>query len=726
MSILKSIFFGGCFIVFPSVFCQNFSIDDMRNPSLFPKRQKMSDFTSDGKLLITEKTDTKSKSWWAITANPANKSDSLSTLFHSDWFPQKPEKGDLVFSKNNQFLLISTQPQSIYRHSVSVEATVVNIPQKKTYKIPGRVQYATLSPDNKNLAYVRDNNLYIYQLETEKEIAVTSDGKKNEIINGGVDWVYEEEFSMSQGFEWSPNGNSIAYYKFDESKVPEFSMDVFTDLYPRQERWKYPKAGENNSVVNVYVYSLNGNNIKLELGSENDQYIPRFKWSLSDEFLSIQRLNRLQNHWEILFYNTLKKSLQTIVEEKDSAYVEITDNLLFIPNCPEFIYTSEKSGFNHIYLKNYLNGSERMVTTGKWQVNSIVGYNPEANKLYFTSTELSTVEDRLYAIALSGKDKTMVIPSLKGEGNQTVIASPNCHWMYISQTNFSDTPTYHFYLVGKQYRSHFQDTQFTKNLQSRNPGMVEFNEMSISNGNESPVVLNYWMLKPANFDPNKKYPLLMYVYGGPGNSICRNSFQGYYAWFQHLASRGYIVACVDNRGTGNKGAQFKKCTYLKLGELEHLDQHNAALYFGKLPFIDANRIGTWGWSFGGYMSSLCITKSADVFKMAIAVAPVTHWKYYDNIYTERYLRTPQLNKSGYENNSPINYVDNIKGKFLIVHGTGDDNVHFQNTVEMVNAMIRKNKPFNSEFYPNRAHGIGDMQARTHLFQLLTNYIEDNL
>ncbi len=726
MSILKSLFFGGCFIVLPYVSGQNFSLEDMRNPSLFPKRQPMSDFTTDGKLLITEKSDAKTKSWWVITANPALKKDSISTLFHSDWFSEKPVKGSLTFSQNNQFLLISAQPQSIYRHSVSVEATVINIPQKKIYKIPGRVQYPTLSPDNKHLAYVRDNNLYVYQIENQIEIAVTTDGKKNEIINGAVDWVYEEEFSMSQGFEWSPNGNYIAYYKFDERNVPEFSMDVFTDLYPRQERWKYPKAGENNSVVNVHVFKLNGGDQKIELGSQNDQYIPRIKWSLTEEFLSIQRLNRLQNYWELLFYNTEKKSLKTIVQENDSAYVEITDNLLFLPKSTEFIYTSEKSGYNHIYIKNYATGSERMLTKGNWQVNSLVGFNPETNKLYYTSTELSSIEDRLYSISLSGTDKSMVVSSAVGEGNQTVVASPNCHWMYVSQTNFSSNPSYHFYLIGKNYRSHFQDTQFTKNIAARNPGTIEFNELSLSEGTENPVKLNYWMLKPANFDPNKKYPLLMYVYGGPGNSICRNSFQGYYAWFQHLASRGYIVACVDNRGTGNKGANFKKCTYLKLGELEHLDQRNAALYFGKLPYIDANRIGIWGWSFGGYMSSLCITKSSDVFKMAIAVAPVTHWKYYDNIYTERYLRTPKTNKSGYENNSPLNYVDNIKGKYLIVHGTGDDNVHFQNTVEMVNAMIRKNKPFNSEFYPNRSHGIGDMQARTHLFQLLTNYVQDNL
>lgn len=709
-----------------------------------PKPTNISQFTADGKLLITQKTA--GNQWWIITNNPAAKQDSITTLFHSNWFSNPVPKGKFTFSEDHKFLVLETNSKSVYRHSYTSDVWVYDLVQKKEYLVSKNAMNATLSPDNKKVAFVRDNNLFVFDFSsTPREYAVTTDGKFNSIINGAVDWVYEEEFSMSQGFYWSPTGNKLAYYRFDESQVKEFSMDIFgnKESYPSQEKWKYPKAGEDNSKVDVYVYDLaSKNSEKLPLEPKNPEpggyYIPRFQWAHTDDILTVQRLNRHQNHWELLTWNTRTNQLQELTSERNSAYVEIVDELILLPNSTKILYTSESSGYNHIYWIDYATNKKirsGAVTNGNWQVNKIVGYSPEKNLIYYTSTEFSTVEDHLYSISPEGRNKSAILyPSEKpGQpltGNQTVMASPNCHWMYIFESNFSENAIYRVHLLGpNQYKTTNSDENYTKSVSLKNPGSVTFGEVpasALEKGIGPEIGLNYWMMKPANFDPKKKYPLLMYVYGGPGNSICRNSRNSYFAWYQHLASKGYIIVCVDNRGTGNKGQQFKKCTYLELGKIEHSDQRSAAKYFSAMPFIDSSRIGIWGWSFGGYMSSLCITKSADVFKMAIAVAPVTHWKYYDNIYTERYLRTPQENPKGYEDNSPINFTKNIKGNYLIVHGTADDNVHFQNAVNMVNSMIASNVNFDSEYYPNRNHGIGDPSARRHLFKRLTNYILENL
>lgn len=797
-----SLFFGGC--LFGSSQAQKFKLSDMNNAKFRPKAAQIKSFTPDGTLLLNTKSNAASKTWWVNTQNPATKTDSISTLFHSEWFNGSWSASDTTsgkeyiplsqfeFSQNSKFVILKFDPVSIYRHSANYKVKIFDIENKKSYTIPGRIMYPTLSPDNQNVAYVRDRNLYVFNFQLLKEFAVTNDGKHNEIINGAVDWVYEEEFSMSQGFEWSPSGKFIAYYRFDESKVSEFSMDIYDGLYPKKEQWKYPKAGEANSKVEIFVFNVYSglglkptdksmNNIALQrvplysdasTEKDFDVYIPRFKWSNSDQILSIQRLNRHQNHWELLFYypwggsemplgvelpsnekiNSSIKSNKTqvrtsspaprnpsfgelnlILSEKDDRYVEINDNLRFLPSGTEFIYTSEKSGFNHVYIYDFIQKKERAVTQGNWQVNSILGYNPNNKRLFYTSTEASTIEDHIYSIDLTGKNKLEILRSKTntplGEltGNESAFASPNCHWIYITQSDFATRPKFAWYLWSDSYFEQHIDENYSMTMAEMLPGKIEFGTLDrkTENGAQS-VKLNYWMLKPANFDPNKKYPLLMYEYGGPGNSICRNSYNRYYIWFQHLASLGYVVACVDNRGTGNQGAEFKKCTYLKLGELEQLDQRFAAEYFGQLPFIDKSRIGIWGWSFGGYLSSLCLTKSPDVFKMAIAVAPVTHWKFYDNIYTERYLRTPKENPDGYENNSPLNYTKNIKGNYLIIHGTADDNVHFQNAAEMVNSLIKNGIEFDSEYYPNRNHGIGDLSARIHLFNKLTEYIQENL
>lgn len=740
-SILFSLLFWGTFF---SVNAQKISFDDIfNNRDLRPKPAKMGEFSVDGKYLIATKYS--SNAWWIITQNPANPNDSINTLFHSTWINKKLQQGSTTFSNDQKFLLVETNQKQIYRHSASVNAYVVDIVSKKVIEIPGRLRYPTLSPDNKNVAYVKDNNMFIFNLESQTEKQITTDGKNNSIIYGAVDWVYEEEFSMSVGFQWSPTGKYLAYYRFDESNVKEFSMDIFNDLYPSQEKWKYPKAGEANSVVDVYVHDLTKNkNVQAFIESQRDQYIPRIKWSQTDNALSIQRLNRLQNHWELLFCDPTTGNCKLVLEEKDAAYVEITDDLMFIPNTTQFLYTSEKSGFNHLYIHDYNNNKSTQITDGNWQVNKICGYNGSTKTVYYTSTEYSTIQDNLWKVSLDKKKRAMF--KTNDEGNCSVIMSENANWYYIIQNSFSEKPVYKTILVNGNLENKqnslisrlnskielysstqittIEDNQkWTENMGKMNLGNCSFGQFKNPEG----VALNYWMIKPYNFDSTKKYPVLMYMYGGPGHSTVRNAYAGRnFLWFQHLASLGYVIVSVDNRGTGNMGAAFKKSTYLNLGKLEQEDQAAGAQWLKSQKFIDGSRIGLWGWSFGGYLTSLCLVKSPDLFKMGMAVAPVTHWKYYDNIYTERYLRTPELNKMGYEDNSPLNFTSSLKAKYLIVHGTADDNVHFQNATEMIKAMIKSGSNFDSEIYPNRNHGIGDTDAQKHLFRKLTTFVKENL
>jgi dipeptidyl-peptidase-4 len=626
------------------------------------------------------------------------------------------------FSSDESQILISTGVERIYRHSTRAFYYVFDLATKKTTRVSSdKVMYATISPNGKYVAYVENNNLFHFNIETGTTQQVTQDGDKNSIINGAVDWVYEEEFSMSRGFEWSPNGEYIAFYRFDESEVPEFSMDMYGSLYPRKEVWKYPKAGERNSVVDVYVYSLaSGTSVKCEVGSENDQYIPRIKWTKDNNTLSIQRLNRHQNHWELLFANASTGKINVVLEEKNKYYVDISDNLTFLNDGNSVIYTSEKDGFNHIYIYNFTNKKETQVTKGMWDVTSFHGINEKAKTVYFNSSEVSATERHLYSIKSNGKGKKKLTA---GSGFHSVTFSSGLKYYLENYSYIDRAPEYSMHSAnGEQIQILEDNSDLNALVDEYKLSETEFDQLTTSYG----VTLNFWMIKPPNFDPNKKYPMLMYVYGGPGINTVNNRWGGHYFWYQMLAQKGYIVVSVDARGTGFRGEEFKKMTYMQLGNYESMDQIASAKYFGNMPFVDESRIGIWGWSYGGYMSSLCLAKGNDVFKMGIAVAPVTNWRYYDNIYTERFMRTPQENEQGYDTNSPINHVEKIKGNYLIVHGTADDNVHFQNAVEMVSAMISKNVAFDSEFYPNKNHGIYGGMTRLHLFTRLTNYIEENL
>ena len=628
-----------------------------------------------------------------------------------------------TFSKDEKKVLFANETVKIYRYSSKSIYHIYNLKTKKLEKLTDdKVMYADFSPSGDKVAYVNSNNLFIKDLSNGKTIQITTDGELNQIINGATDWVYEEEFGLTQAFFWSPDGKKIAFYKFDEREVNEFSMDMFNaELYPSQYQFKYPKAGEDNSKLSIHIYNIDDGETTTISLNNSYEYIPRMGWTKSNDLLYILAMNRHQNKLDFILYNTKNSTSEILFSEKDKYYIDVHDNTTFTDDGQSLIWTSEKNGFNHIYLVNLENGQSQQVTTGNWEVTKYHGMNQDDNKVFYTSNEEGAINKSLYCINLDGSDKTKLSEDL-GTHSSTFSNGMN----YYSNTySTADAPPYislHNH-TGKEIRVLEDNADLSTKMEEFDLTKKEFFSFITSED----IELNGWMIKPSNFDPNKQYPVFMVLYGGPGSQQVVNSWGWFnYFWYQHLAQKGYIIACVDNRGTGGRGAEFKKMTYLQLGKYETIDQIEANRYLAKLPYVDENRIGIQGWSYGGYMSSLAITKGADVFKTAIAVAPVTNWRYYDNIYTERYMRTPQENASGYDDNSPINHVDSLKGNYLLIHGTADDNVHVQNTYEMVSALVKANKQFDLFVYPDKNHGIYGGNTRLHLYKLMTDYILKNL
>lgn len=629
------------------------------------------------------------------------------------------------FSKDEKKLLIATATEYIYRYSSASEFYVWDFEQRKLDRLSmgGKQRLATFSPDATKVAFVRNNNLLVSHLDQNVEMQVTIDGKQNEIINGTTDWVYEEEFAITKGFEWSPDGNKIAFYRFDESQVPEFTMTEWGDLYPKQTSFKYPKAGEVNSLVTIHVYDVNSQQTTaVDLGPETDQYIPRIIWTRDPEKLVVLRLNRLQNQLDILLVNANTGTSELIYREENPYYIEEShyDNIIFIDN-NQYLMTSEKSGYYHIYLNTFDRSSKFVqLTSGNWDVTDIHGYDDITGQVWFSAATSSPINRELWTVNLKGNMKQVS----RETGTHRPMFSTTYKY-YIN--NFSDANTPSVYSVnkpnGKVIRTIEDNTVLINSMEEYNFSEKEFFTFKTSEG----VELNGWKILPPNFDPGKQYPVLMAVYGGPGSQTVSNSFRPRdYIWYQMLAQKGYIIASVDNRGTGARGQEFKKMTYKQLGKYETIDQIEAGRYFASQTYVDPTRIGIWGWSYGGFMSTLCITKGADVFSTAIAVAPVTNWRYYDNIYTERFMRKPQDNPNGYDDNSPINHVEKLKGNYLVIHGTGDDNVHVQNTMDLITALNKANKQYSMFLYPNKNHSIYGGNTRLHLFTLITDFILENL
>ncbi len=634
-----------------------------------------------------------------------------------------------TFSSDEQQLLITTAEEPIYRRSSKAEFYLYDLKTKtlKPVSKGGKQQYAAFSPDGERVAFVRQNNLYYVDVAGGQEHKVTDDGTVNQRINGALDWVYEEEFEFAVGFSWSPDGGKLAFYTFDESRVPEYAMQQWGKLYPTSYLYKYPKAGEVNSLVGVKVHDLvSGKTTTLDTGKEPDQYLPRMKWTQNANLVAVQRLNRLQNKLELLHCNASTGKSEVVLTETDKAYVEVTNDLTYLKDGKSFVWSSERDGYKHLYLYSLDGKKSQQLTKGSWDVTTVYGLDETRGLLYYGSAETHPRERQLYRVDLKGNNKMRLS---QGAGTHEGAFSPTFSYYFDTHGAFGTPPvTALFDATGKaprQIKVVEDNAELKKTLTSFNLSPVEFIEVPLPGDDKTK--LNGWLLKPANFDPAKKYPAILYVYGGPGSQTGQDDWAGpNYFWFQMLAEQGYVIISVDNRGTGARGAAFKKVTYANLGKLEIQDQMDVARWAGAQSYIDKARIGMWGWSYGGYMTSLAMTKGADLFKTGVAVAPVTNWRFYDTVYTERFLKTPQENPAGYDENSPVSHAAKLKGNFLMIHGTGDDNVHFQNAVALEDALIKANKQFTSFYYPNRNHGIYGGVTRLHLYRMMTDYFVKNL
>jgi len=631
-----------------------------------------------------------------------------------------------AFNPEESMALLGSEVEPIYRRSTKATYHLLELKTGTLKKLENgdKISYATLSPDNQKVAYVKDNDLYYLDLQTDDKVQVTTDGAKNAIINGAADWVYEEEFSMAKAFFWSNDGKQLAFIRFDEREVPLFDMQKWGELYPEEEHFKYPKAGEKNAEVSIQIYHLeNDQTLTVETGLNTDIYLPRMYWAEDNQTLAVIRLNRLQNQMDILFADSRTGETETILSETSETYVDMdyNDNFLFLPDGNGFISTSEKDGFKHIYQYDLKGNETRQITKGEWEVTELVAVDSKAGKVYYVSTERSPLERQFYSIDLKGKKKTLLSPQ---EGTHSINMSPDQQY-YIDAYSTVSLP-----LQTILHNKNGKEIKVLENNRALKEKMQEFAYLPkefFSFNTIDGTSLNGYMIKPADFDQGKTYPVLMYVYGGPGSQNVMNNWGSTRDWWhQHLAAEGYIVVGIDNRGTGGRGRDFKHSTYNQLGKLETEDQIAGAKFLAELPYVDEDRIGIWGWSYGGYMSSLAIMIGNDTFKTAMAVAPVTSWRYYDTIYTERFLQTPQLNPAGYDDFSPINHVNKLNGNFLLIHGTGDDNVHFQNSVALVDALIAADKQFDSFYYPNRNHGIHGGNTTWHLYKMLTNYVKEKL
>ena len=633
---------------------------------------------------------------------------------------------DYTFSHDESKVLVLNEQKSIYRHSFLGKYHVVNL--SKNGKITALnngnwVQEPKFSPDGRFVAFISGNNLYYQDLSSEKITQITFDGEKNKIINGLADWVYEEEFGHADMYQWTKNSESLVFVKFDESQVKEMNMQVFNgNLYPQDFRFKYPKAGEENSKVSVYAYDLKLNkSTQINLANFETYYIPQVFQTAQPNEIAIATSNRHQNKLEIIKINTKNYSAKKILTETDAAWIE-TDNLsLEFLEDNSFLWASERDGFKHFYWYTPDGKLKKQITKGNWEITDYYGFSPKNSEILVQTTEKGSTNRVVSKINIK-TGKKQIVSELNGTNNADFSKS----FQYFINTHSSAEQPNTYTLRdfnGKTLRELQNNNSALKKLQSDGFAAKEFFQIPNKNGDQ----MNAWMIKPKDFSPNKKYPVLMFQYSGPGSQQVSNAWDGRNTiWFNLLAQKGYIVLCVDGRGTGYRGTKYKKATYKNLGKYEIEDQIAAAQWIGSQSFVDAGRIGIFGWSFGGYMASLAMTKGADVFKLGIAVAPVTTWRYYDTIYTERYLQTPQENPQGYDENSPINFAGLMKGKYLLIHGTADDNVHYQNAVEMAEALIQKNKEFEFMTYPDKNHGIYGGNTRLHLYQKMTDFILNNL
>jgi dipeptidyl-peptidase-4 len=639
---------------------------------------------------------------------------------------------DYQFSSDESRVLLMTDRKPIYRRSFTANYFVYNFVTKELSRLSngGEQQLATFSPDGERVAFVRKNNLFVKSLRFGTERQVTTDGEFNKIINGAPDWVYEEEFEFNRGFEWSPDSKQIAYMKFDEEQVPIYHMPMYkgmapehkeNKLYPGEYSFKYPKAGEKNSIVQIWVYDIkSGHNIQMETGKETDNYLPKISWTNSGTDLGIFRMNRLQNKLELLLANPNTGDSRLIYTEKNNRYIEtdFLDNFQFLEDNKSFVVLSEQNGFKHLYLYDMNGVKVKQLTEGNWDVIKFYGYDQVRKFFYYQAAAVVPMQREVYGFSLDKKKKVMFSTQA---GTNNVDFSKGFKYYVNTFSNIS-TPnlvTLHD-ISGKQIRVLEDNSVLKGKLTGMQLPQKEFFKFTTSEG----VELNGWMVKPVPFNPGAKYPVLMTQYSGPNSQQVLDYFS--VDWNTYLAQQGYLVVCVDPRGTGARGEEFRKCTYGQLGNLESNDQVEAARYLSKQSYVDAKKIAIWGWSYGGFISSMTLCKGGDLIRAAIAVAPVISHYFYDTVYTERYMGLPSQNPEGYNQNSPITLASGIKGKLLLVAGTADDNVHYQNTIEFAEAMVQAGIQFRMMSYNNRNHGIRGGNTTMHLYTMFDEFLKENL
>lgn len=641
---------------------------------------------------------------------------------------------DYEFSDDETKIILTTDVKPIYRRSFTAEYYVWNSVTKEFAQLSdkGAQQIATFSPDGNRVAYVRDNNIFIKNLKFGSTSQATFDGKKNEIINGSPDWVYEEEFEFNKAFWWSPDSKFVGFIRFDETEVPEFSIPMYAGespafeankLYPGEDTFKYPKAGEKNSTVSVHTYDISSKTtIRVDIGEKTDIYIPRLKWTSDGNDMVVMRLNRHQNKLDLLYANPYTGDTRTLITEKNDRYVDqsFLDDVTYLEN-GNFVVTSERNGWSHLYLYDNQGFELAQLTDGKFDVTDFYGYDESKKVYYYQAAAESPLRREVYFIS-QDKKKQGKVSTL--EGTNSIVFSKNFKY-YINYYSSSKTPdliTLHENKKGEQIRILQDNTVLKNTISAFNVSQKEFFSFKTSEG----IELNGWMIKPAGFNTSKKYPVLMTQYSGPNSQSVTDSWGRGIGWNEFLAQEGFLVVCVDPRGTAARGEDFRKVTYQQLGKYESEDQVEAAKYLETLPYVDAKNIAIFGWSYGGFMTLLSLEKGGEIFKAGISVAPVTSWRFYDSVYTERYMRTPQENPDGYDDNSPLSHAEDIKGRLLLIHGSADDNVHAQNTFEMTEKMVQAGVQFDMAIYTNRNHGIRGGNTSMHLYTKMTNFLKEQL
>lgn len=659
-----------------------------------------------------------------VVYNPANKS-KFELLSSSD----------LIIDESSSKLTISYYEISPTKDKVLLtgilparriksggEIFLYDLKEKKLKKLPidGSSINVKFSPDGKLIGYVLNHNLYVYELASNKIKQITEDGNDN-ILNGHFDWAYEEEFSIIDGWIFSPNCNYIAFWRIDQTDVPQIQIQQYDSLYFNYIKMKYPKTGGNISQVKIGIANLQTGEVKY-ISFEKDVYIPRIYWTTRENELAVVELNRLQNEMKIYLYDAQKITSKLIYEEKDSVWIDIEDfQFLPLKDKKNIVLTSEKEGYNNIYFIDYDGKILKRITTNLWDVSSVVSINEEKKLIYFLTNAGNPIEQHLYSISFDGK-RIKKVGNFEGYN----FSSPSFDSKYFLITNSSSSNPPQVIIIndrGDIVDKLVNNDELSHKLSDYKFNPPIFNKFKTTDNTD----IYYSMILPTSFDSSKKYPVLIYNYSGPGSQIVRNIWGGsQYLWHQMLAQKGYIIFSLDNRGTGGRGKKFKTIVYKNLGYYEINDIVEGCKYLSNLKFVDSSRIGIWGWSYGGYISALAMVKAPDIFKAAVSVAPVTDWKFYDAIYTERYMSLPELNQAGYESSSVINKVNNLIGRLLLIHGDADDNVHIQNTFVLVRELIASGKRFELMIYPGKDHSIAGGNSRLHLFELITSFILKNL